>query len=42
MPVLLPSAIDDHETGFDPAPPIAVLAASDDPERLAVCREDVR
>lgn len=42
MPVLLPLAIDGHETGFDPALPVTVKAAPDDPERLAVCREAVR
>jgi hypothetical protein len=26
MPVLLPSAIDGHEAGFDPAQPLAALA----------------
>ncbi|HWX66109.1 MAG TPA: hypothetical protein VNZ27_06710 [Rhodanobacter sp.] len=27
MPVLLPSAIDGHKTGFDPAQPLAALPA---------------
>jgi hypothetical protein len=42
MSVLLSSVVDGHETGFDPAQPLATRVVFVDRERLAVCREDER
>lgn len=42
MLVLLPPAINGYATGFDPTQPLAALAAPDDREWLATCREAVR